>query len=92
MQTRSRETIVAATVFDEAIRDPDVMDRQADTEFSERLGHRRTCAARSGIFFDGQIFDAYVFSSELISKSKKSILLIDNYIDETTLLQLSKRL
>jgi phage regulator Rha-like protein len=45
----------------------------------------------SGIFFDGQIFDAYVFSSELISKSKKSILLIDNYIDETTLLQLSKR-
>jgi hypothetical protein len=45
----------------------------------------------SGIFFDGQIFDAYVFSSELISKSKKSIILIDNYIDETTMLQLSKR-
>ena len=45
----------------------------------------------SGIFFDGQIFDAYVFSSELISKSKKSIVLIDNFIDETTLLQLSKR-
>ena len=37
----------------------------------------------SGIFFDGQIFDAYVFSSELISKAKKSIILIDNYIDET---------
>jgi hypothetical protein len=45
----------------------------------------------SGIFFDGQIFDVYVFSSELISKSKKSIVLIDNFIDETTLLQLSKR-
>jgi hypothetical protein len=46
---------------------------------------------KSGIFYDNQIFDAYVFSSELISKAKKSIILIDNYIDETTLLQLSKR-
>jgi phage regulator Rha-like protein len=45
----------------------------------------------SGIFFNDKIFDAYVFSSELISKVKKSIILIDNYIDETTLLQLSKR-
>ena len=47
--------------------------------------------SKSGIFFDNEIFDAYVFSSELISKAKKSIILIDNYIDETTLLQLSKR-
>ena len=45
----------------------------------------------SGIFFNDQIFDAYVFSSELITKAKKSIILIDNYIDETTLVQLSKR-
>jgi hypothetical protein len=45
----------------------------------------------SGIFFNDQIFDAYLFSSELISKAKKSIILIDNYVDETTLLQLSKR-
>ena len=46
---------------------------------------------KSGVFFNDKIFDAYVFSSELIAKSKKSIILIDNYIDETTLLQLSKR-
>ena len=46
---------------------------------------------KSGIFFNDQIFDAYVFSSELISKAKKTIVLIDNYIDETTLIQLSKR-
>ena len=37
------------------------------------------------------VFDAYVFSSEIIASAKKSIILIDNYIDETTLLQLSKR-
>ena len=46
---------------------------------------------QSGIFFQNQIFDAYIFSSELITKAKKSLILIDNYIDETTLLQLSKR-
>jgi hypothetical protein len=44
-----------------------------------------------GVFFNDQIFDAYVFSCELILKAQKSIILIDNYIDETTLLQLSKR-
>ncbi len=46
---------------------------------------------KSGIFFNDQIFDAYVFSSNLITSAKNSIVLIDNYIDETTLLQLSKR-
>ena len=46
---------------------------------------------KSGIFFNDQIFDAYVFSSELIASAKNSIVLIDNYIDLTTLLQLSKR-
>jgi 3-dehydroquinate dehydratase len=44
-----------------------------------------------GIFYDGQIFDAYTFVSKLIKSANKSILLIDNYIDETTLLILSKR-
>lgn len=44
-----------------------------------------------GIFFDGQIFDAYVFASGLIKSAKESIVLIDNYVDESTLLLLSKR-
>ncbi len=46
---------------------------------------------RQGIFFDGQIFDAYVFVSDLIKSAKHSIVLIDNYIDETVLLLLAKR-
>ncbi len=46
---------------------------------------------KSGIFFNNQIFDAYTFSSDIIKSAKKSIVLIDNYIDESTLLQLSKR-
>ena len=44
-----------------------------------------------GIFFDGQIFDAYVQIASLIKQAKRSIILIDNYIDETTLTMLSKR-
>ena len=47
---------------------------------------------KEGIFYDGQIFDAYVFVSDLIKSAKKSIVLIDNYIDESVLLLLSKRL
>jgi len=46
---------------------------------------------KEGIFFNGQIFDAYVFVSDLVKSAKKSIVLIDNYIDETVLLLLSKR-
>ena len=46
---------------------------------------------QTGIFFDGQIFDAYLFVSKLIQSAKKSITLIDNYIDESVLTLLSKR-
>lgn len=44
-----------------------------------------------GIFFDGQIFDAYKFATDLIRSARKSLLLIDNYVDESVLLMLSKR-
>ena len=44
-----------------------------------------------GIFFDGQIFDAYAFATNLIKSAKNSLILIDNYIDENTLLMISKR-
>ena len=44
-----------------------------------------------GIFYDGQIFDAYVQIVNLIKQAKCSITLVDNYIDETTLTMLSKR-
>ena len=44
-----------------------------------------------GIFFNGQIFDAYKFATDLIRSARQSIVLIDNYIDESVLLMLSKR-
>lgn len=43
------------------------------------------------IFYDGQIFDAYLFVSDIIKSAKKSIKLIDNYVDESTLVLFTKR-
>ena len=57
----------------------------------EQLLHAKL-PAQQGIFFDGQLFDAYVFVSDLVKSAKKSIVLIDNYVDETVLLLLSKRI
>ena len=79
------------------------LERQADARFMEhdrRLDNidkkidffvRSSLPPVEGIFYDGQIFDAYKFASDLIRSAKKSILLIDNYIDESVLLMLSKR-
>jgi len=44
-----------------------------------------------GLFFDGQVFDAYEFISRIIRSADQSIVLIDNYIDESTLIHLTKR-
>jgi phage regulator Rha-like protein len=45
----------------------------------------------SGIFHNGQIFDAYTFAADLIRQAKKSIILVDNYVDDAVLSMLSKR-
>lgn len=52
---------------------------------------RTSLPPEEGIFFDGQIFDAYKFATDLIKTARKSLLLIDNYVDESVLLMLSKR-
>ena len=44
-----------------------------------------------GVFHNGQIFDAYKFATDLIKSAKKNLVLIDNYVDESVLLMLSKR-
>ena len=44
-----------------------------------------------GVFFDGQVYDAYAFVAGLIRKAQRRIVLIDNYIDETVLTMLDKR-
>ena len=47
---------------------------------------------KQGIFYDGQVYDAYTFVSDLVKSAKRSIVLIDNYVDETVLTLLDKRI
>ena len=49
------------------------------------------CRLLKGVFYNGQIFDAYAFVSELIRSARKRLVLIDNYVDESVLVMLSKR-
>lgn len=67
-------------------------DRQLE-ELSTKVDFfvRTSLPPVEGIFFDGQIFDAYKFAADLIRSARRSLLLIDNYVDESVLLMLSKR-
>ena len=47
--------------------------------------------SEKGIFYDGQVFDAYAFVSDIIRSAKSSIILLDNYVDDTVLTLLGKR-
>lgn len=66
----------------------EVTDRRIDEVF-KRLD--ASMPPMQGIFYDGQVFDAHCFISDLIRKAKHSIVLIDNYVDDTVLALLDKR-
>ena len=65
--------------------------RVSETEKKIDFFVKTALPPKEGIFYDGQIFDAYAFVSDLIKSAKKSITLIDNYLDESVLLLFSKR-
>ncbi len=64
-----------------------IKDRINEIEFAVQTN----LPPNEGIFFDGQIFDAWQFVSQLIKGAKEDIVLIDNYVDESVLMLLSKR-
>jgi hypothetical protein len=65
---------------------------ETDQKFEQIFNalEERSIKPKQGIFFDGQIFDAYQFISDLIRTARKSIIVIDNYIDDAVLILLSK--
>lgn len=69
------------------------MQFETDTKLEKVLGaiEDKSIRPKQGIFYDGQIFDAYVFVADLIKSAKRSIVLIDNYVDESVLTMLDKR-
>jgi tetrahydromethanopterin S-methyltransferase subunit G len=68
-----------------------IEQRVSETEKKIEFFVKTALPPVEGIFYDGQIFDAYKFAADLIKSAKSSIVLIDNYIDESVLLLLSKR-
>ena len=71
----------------------EIKQLKTDTKMDKVLNaiESKEIQPKQGIFFDGQIFDAYKFVSDLIRRAKKSIIIIDNYIDDSVLLLLTKR-
>lgn len=81
----------------------EILENKIDKKFSEqdtKIEHlnkqvdffvRTSLPPTEGVFHDGKIFDAYKFATDLIKSAKKSLVLIDNYVDESVLLMLSKR-
>jgi len=81
--------------------------QRLDTLEMRQIGHEMVTDARfeqvfaaldakrqqpeQGVFFDGQVFDAYRFVSDLLRQAQKSIVLIDNYVDDSVLALLAKR-
>ncbi|MDD5672628.1 MAG: ORF6N domain-containing protein [Chitinivibrionales bacterium] len=65
----------------------------ADTKFNKIFMaiEAKEIVPKQGIFYNGQIFDAYRFVSDLFRSAKESIIIIDNYIDDTVLTHLTKR-
>ena len=74
--------------FERIENDVHILKRKVD-EFDFQI--KTSLPPNEGIFFDGQVFDAYSFVSDLIKSATKSIVLIDNYIDDNVLTILSKR-
>ncbi|MDE5791102.1 MAG: virulence RhuM family protein [Muribaculaceae bacterium] len=80
-----------------------LLEDKIDRRFSEYDQHfreldgkvdffvRSSLQPKEGVFFNGQIFDAYALVADLIREAKERIVLIDNYIDDTVLVQLAKR-
>ena len=80
-----------------------LLEDKIDRRFSEYDRHllqldnkvdffvRSSIQPKEGVFFNGQIFDAYALMAELIRQAKTRIVLIDSYVDDTVLVQLSKR-
>ncbi len=66
---------------------------ESDSKFNKIFEaiEEREIKPKQGIFFEGQIFDAYQFVSDLFRSAKKSILIIDNYIDDSVLTHLTKK-
>ena len=88
-----RKIISENSLFDQRLNKLERNQIDSEIKFEEifKALENKNLKPDKGIFFDGEIFDAYSFVSEIIRKAVKSIMLIDNYIDDSVLTLFSKR-
>jgi hypothetical protein len=88
-----RHFLISNVQFFQRLDSLEMKQMQTDQKLEQifdALGNKQL-QPRQGIFFDGQVFDAFRFISDMIRSAKSSIVLIDNYIDDTVLDMLAKR-
>jgi len=69
----------------------DVVELKGKVDNISKSLEKQTLKPKQEVFFNGQVFDAYTFVSNIVKTAKKSIILIDNYIDDTVLTHFTKR-
>ncbi|TLD40680.1 MAG: putative DNA-binding protein in cluster with Type I restriction-modification system [Candidatus Jettenia ecosi] len=88
-----RKMILSNAALFQRIDRLELKQTEVDRKFEQifRALESKSKEPEKGIFFDGQVFDAYVFVSGLIKQAEKTLVLIDNYVDESVLMLLAKR-
>ncbi len=88
-----RRVLISHTSLFHRLDNIELKQLEADQKFEEIFKAMESDKLHSekGIFYNGQVFDAYAFVADIIRSAKSSIILLDNYVDDTVLTMLSKR-
>jgi hypothetical protein len=88
-----RKLLVSNSALFHRLENIEMKQLQADQKFEEifKALENGKLQSEKGIFYNGQIFDAYTFVADIIRSTEKSIILLDNYVDDTVLTLLGKR-
>ena len=88
-----RHLIIESSLLNQRLTQIESKQLETDQKFKQIFEalQNKDSVPRQGVFFDGQVFDAYEFASKLIRSAKSSIVLIDNYLDESSLSHLLKK-
>lgn len=88
-----RRYISSSSIIDQRVNLIENRQLRLDDEFNKVLNSLNTnmITPKQGIFYKGQVFDAYVFVQDLITSAEKSIVVIDNYIDDSIIKLLSNK-
>lgn len=90
---KMRQILLENTLINRRLEKIERKQLETDQKFEQvfKALERKDIIPHQGVFFDGQVFDAYELASKIIRTARHTIVLIDNYMDESTLTHLSKK-